>query len=62
MKIESPDTIDDFCEGEKIPRGMFYKLCRQGKGPEIYYVGKKPYVSPEARRQWRKQRIEEGKA
>ena len=35
---------------------MFYKLSRQGKAPRIYYVGNRPHISPEARREWRQKR------
>jgi hypothetical protein len=50
---DSPDTIATFCEGERISRSLFYKLRREGRGPRLYYIGNKPYISPEARREWR---------
>ena len=57
MEAETSYTIDEFCEAERISRGMFYKLRRQGKAPRLFNVGASVRISPEARREWR-QRLE----
>jgi hypothetical protein len=53
---DTSDTIDSFCKREKLSRSMFYKMNRQGKAPRLYYIGNRPHITPEARREWRQQR------
>ena len=53
MSINKTQTINDFCESNKISRSMFYKLLRQGKGPRLMKVGRKRLVTPEAAAAWR---------
>jgi hypothetical protein len=51
MHDDRPDTISSFCAGERLSRSQYYRLCAQGKGPRVYYVGNRPHISPEARRE-----------
>jgi hypothetical protein len=50
---QSTYTIIEFCNAERMSRGMWYKLAAQGKAPRIYYVGNSPRISHEAREEWR---------
>jgi hypothetical protein len=50
---QSTYTIIEFCDAERMSRGMFYKLQAQGKAPRIYYVGNSPRIAHEARLEWR---------
>jgi predicted DNA-binding transcriptional regulator AlpA len=56
MNDEPSYTIDSFCEAERISRSMFYKLGKQGKTPRTFRVGAAVHISPEARREWRRER------
>lgn len=38
--------------GLDLGRSTFYKLMKQGQGPDTYLVGRRRYVSLEAMRQW----------
>ncbi len=48
-------TIGSFCQVHSISKGAFYKLKKIGKTPQLYYIGRKPYISREAAIEWRKQ-------
>ena len=50
---DQPDDIRSFCERERLSRSQFYRLKQQGKAPRLYYIGTRPHISPEARREWR---------
>ncbi len=49
-------TTDEFCEAERISRGMLYKLWSEGKGPHYYLVGTVRRISHEARIEWQRDR------
>jgi hypothetical protein len=53
-------TIDEFCTAERISRGMYYKLKRDGKAPREMAVGTAKRISPEAQAEWRREREAEG--
>ncbi len=47
-------SVQDFCREHGISRGLFYKLLRQGLGPNIIKVGRRTLISQEAAREWRR--------
>ncbi len=47
-------SVQDFCHEHGISRGLFYKLLRQGLGPNIIKVGRRTLISQEAAREWRR--------
>jgi hypothetical protein len=50
-------TIPGFCEAEEISRAFYYELRKQGKGPrEMRHADGCIRISPEARRDWRRER------
>jgi len=54
--VDQSSTIEEFCRDEKISRAYFYKLQRQGRGPRMMNLGPgAKRISPEARRDWRRQ-------
>jgi hypothetical protein len=56
------DTINEFCQREKICRSTFYNLRRAGKAPRVMLVGSKMRISPEARLDWHRDREAEAAA
>lgn len=48
-------SIDEFCLAHHISRGMFYKLLRAGKAPQVMCVGTHKRISKEAAAEWRRQ-------
>ena len=46
-------TVETFCLMHSISRGAFYKLRKSGKTPKLYFVGRRPYISREAAKEWR---------
>jgi hypothetical protein len=49
-------TIDEFCTSQRISRAHFYVMQREGWGPRVMYLGASVRISPEARRDWRRER------
>jgi hypothetical protein len=49
-------TIDEFCHGERISRATFFQMQTEGWGPQTMAVGAATRISPEARREWRRER------
>ena len=49
------DTYDvpTFCARHRISRAMFYKLVKEGLGPQLMKVGARTLVSREAGTAWR---------
>jgi hypothetical protein len=47
-------TPEEFCEAERISRGMLYKLWARGEGPAFYRVGNRPRITHEARLAWQR--------
>jgi hypothetical protein len=57
MAIESSLTIAEFCAAEKISRGLYYKLKKQGRGPREMELGPgAKRISFEAHQEWRRAR------
>jgi hypothetical protein len=54
--VESNQTIDEFCETEKISRSLYYAMKRDGTGPDELHAGNRRLITPEARRRWRRRR------
>src|SRR5262249_46772093 len=56
LRNERALTIPEFCFVENIGKATFYKMKRQGTGPEIHYVPvggtTLPRISAQARRDW----------
>jgi hypothetical protein len=49
---QSPEffySINTFCHHASISRGLFYKLCKAGKGPKVFREpeGKKVFIAKE---------------
>ena len=57
MNINTNQMLDvkSFCESNRICKGLFYELLKQGNGPRITKVGTRTLISPEAEHDWRKQ-------
>ena len=51
--------IPTFCKSFKIPRDLFYKLIKEGKGPRVMKVGRRTLISAEAVRKWREEMLGE---
>ena len=54
---QSPEffySINSFCHHASISRGLFYKLCKAGKGPKVFREpeGKKVFIPKEAAQEW----------
>jgi len=49
-------TIDEFCNAERMSRGMLYRAWREGWGPEFYLVGTHRRITQRARLEWQRQR------
>ena len=56
MPNDKSETVGEFCEAERITRGMLYKLASQGKGPKFYQIGNRRRISPEDHKEWREAR------
>jgi hypothetical protein len=49
-------TVDEFCTSERISRGQFYIMRKEGWGPREMAIGRSIRISPEARHEWRRER------
>jgi hypothetical protein len=47
-------TVEGFCKAHHIARSYFYTLLRSGRGPDIYKVGRRTYISGDAAAEWRR--------
>jgi predicted DNA-binding transcriptional regulator AlpA len=54
MQEQQVYSVSDFCQTNGISRSLFYKLCREGKGPRMMRVGRRTLISYEANIEWRK--------
>ena len=45
-------TVDEFLVRNRISRGFFYKLLKQGNGPRVMRPGGRTLISAEAERDW----------
>src|SRR6266852_6227876 len=45
-------SVEEWCAARRLSRAMFYKLLRQGKGPQTYLVGTRRFISHEADAAW----------
>lgn len=52
MRDRQAYTIPEFCGIYAISRAMFYKLRKQGTGPEIFKVGGRTLISRVAAEDW----------
>jgi hypothetical protein len=52
-------SIESFCRSNGISITTFFALKRQGKGPREMKVGKRILITPEAERDWRRERESE---
>jgi hypothetical protein len=50
------DTLATWCVKRRVSRSSLYRLRSQGKGPRLHYVGVSPRISPEADRDWVRER------
>lgn len=49
-------AIREFCRSSRISASLFYRLCREGKGPATFKIGRRRYVRVESARAWLEQR------
>lgn len=57
---DESQTIPEFCATEKISRAFYYELKKAGRGPrEMRHADGCIRISPEARRDWRRERESE---
>jgi hypothetical protein len=54
--------IKEFCQIEKISKGAFYELDRNGKAPLTYWIGTTRRITPESHQKWRTEREAEAQA
>ena len=47
-------NVSDFCESHGISRGHFYRLLKDGLGPDIVKIGKRTLISVESAARWRR--------
>jgi len=47
-------TVSEFCEAHRISKAGFYELVKNGRGPRLMRIGRKPLVSVEAAAEWRR--------
>lgn len=52
--MQSALSVKRFCEMFGISRSFFYKMLKEGKGPQIMKIGKRTLVSSEAAEEWQK--------
>jgi|AmaraimetFIIA100_FD_contig_31_60616423_length_1491_multi_7_in_0_out_0_3 hypothetical protein len=50
------DTIETFCDGERISPAFFHVMQEEGWGPDITYHGAAARIMPAAKRKWRSER------
>jgi len=49
-------TVTEFCDSNGISVSTYYALKRDGKGPREMKLGKRIMITPEAERDWRRER------
>ena len=47
-------SVQGFCRDHGISRGLFYKLLREGRGPNIIKAGRRTLISQDAAGEWRR--------
>ncbi len=52
-------TISEFCKFHSIGRNFFYKLQREGRGPQVSHLGAKKLITAEAAKLWREKIMEQ---
>jgi predicted DNA-binding transcriptional regulator AlpA len=45
-------TIQEFCDAQKISRGYYYILAKEGRTPRSFKLGKITRISEDAIREW----------
>jgi len=45
-------SVNEFCADYGISRATFYKLLRQGSGPQTYKIGDRTLISASAAAEW----------
>jgi hypothetical protein len=53
---DDSQTLNEFCESERLSRSMLYKMWNQGIGPDYFFIGSTKRISQEARAKWRHER------
>lgn len=48
-------TIAQFCDAHHISRTHLHNMCKAGKGPRIFRLGRRVLISAEAAADWRRQ-------
>jgi hypothetical protein len=47
-------TVDEFCDDNRISRATFYEVLKNGTGPRTFKVGRKTLISAESAAAWRR--------
>jgi hypothetical protein len=50
---KSAQTINEFCEDNRICRATYYNLRKSGRGPKIIKIGAKTIITDENAAEWR---------
>lgn len=45
-------SVAEFCRAMRISRSFFYRLCREGRGPATFKLGRKTLISTSAASRW----------
>jgi hypothetical protein len=53
---DGSDTIQEFCDSERISLSQYFAMKREGWGPEEARVGARVIITPEAKAKWRRER------
>lgn len=51
-------AVEEFCRSARLSRSFFYRLCREGRGPATFKVGRRRFVRVAAAELWLKQQEE----
>lgn len=46
-------TVEEFCFAHRISITSFYELAKEGLGPDVIRIGRKPLISRESAAEWR---------
>ena len=47
------DSVESFCEKNRISRAYLYKILKQGKGPVVRKIGRRSLITREDSAAWR---------
>jgi hypothetical protein len=47
-------TVEEFCALHRVSLSKYYELRKDGRGPDVVYLGNTPRISREAAAEWRR--------